>query len=55
MGALHFTTQAIREDRNRDYALAELGIRILRFTNDQIFNNIDYVIKTIIFAIKTAP
>ena len=55
MGALHFTTQAIREDRNRDYALSELGIRTLRFTNDHIFNNIDYVIRTIIFAIKTAP
>ena len=54
-GPIHFTPQAIAEDRNRDYALAELGIRILRFTNDQVFNNIDYVIRTIILATKNRP
>lgn len=34
-------------DKNRDEVLAELGIRILRFTNDEIMNDMPIVLRKI--------
>ena len=47
--------RSMRNKPTIDYSLSELDIRTLRLTNDQVFNNIDYVISTIILAIKTRP
>ena len=44
-GSVHTTQQY--EDAERDYWLKSQGFTIIRFTNEQIFNHIDYVLNTI--------
>ncbi|MDR0866113.1 MAG: endonuclease domain-containing protein [Candidatus Symbiothrix sp.] len=46
-GGYHDIPEQYQYDRNRDYELEELGIKVLHFTNEQIFNTIDSVLKTI--------
>ncbi len=42
-GKIHLSTEAREYDEGRSFELENLGIKILRFTNGQIFENIDYV------------
>ena len=44
-GGYHAATQ--REDTDRDRFLNEKGFRILRFTNDHIFDHIEWTLRTI--------
>jgi very-short-patch-repair endonuclease len=44
-GAVHIRQQA--DDRARDQDLAELGYRVIRFTNDDVLKNINAVVKII--------
>lgn len=46
-GSIHDLEEIREKDRNRTVALENLGIEVIRFTNDEIFNNFDAVTKTI--------
>lgn len=46
-GGQHYTAEGVEADLNRDYALNELGLLILRFSNHQILTEIDAVIELI--------
>src|SRR5271165_3389587 len=46
-GATHSTEAEIARDAARSSALAKQGYAILRFTNDEVFRNLDGVLDTI--------
>ncbi len=46
-GSQHFTDEGLEADRVRDQALAELGLRILRFDNGQILKETNVVAQVI--------
>ena len=58
-GDSHFTPQALEYDQRRTDALGRFGIEVLRFTNADIFENIDGVWETIFAALhrrkETSP
>ena len=45
--ATHATEEEIGRDATRSAALAAQGYDILRFTNDDVFHNLDGVLETI--------
>ena len=42
-GEIHLEKEVIDYDDGRTHDIEKLGVRILRFTNDQVYNNIDVV------------
>jgi len=46
-GKIHDLEHIKAYDSSREMHLSSLGLQIMRFTNDQIFNNFDTVIKTV--------
>lgn len=46
-GSQHFTEDRLETDRIRDEALAQLGLKVLRFDNGQVMGRIDDVVETI--------
>ncbi len=46
-GGIHLSKENREYDINRDTTLNEFGIQIIRFTNDQVINNIDGIIREI--------
>jgi very-short-patch-repair endonuclease len=46
-GATHGTAEEIARDATRSAALATQGYDVLRFTNDDVFHNLDGVLETI--------
>ena len=46
-GATHATDEEVVRDAGRSEALAAQGYDILRFTNDDVFHNLDGVLETI--------
>jgi very-short-patch-repair endonuclease len=46
-GATHSTDQELARDVARTAALTSQGFAILRFTNDEVFHNLDGVLETI--------
>jgi len=46
-GGYHFEEEQIELDKIRTFHLRELGFDELRFTNEEVFNDIDKVIQTI--------
>lgn len=46
-GGQHYTDEGLKADRNRDQTLGELGLKVLRFDNLQIFNEIDAVVEAV--------
>ena len=44
-GKCHEKTE--REDKDRDGVLKKHGFRVLRFTNDHVFDHIDWILQTI--------
>ena len=46
-GDYHHTEQQEREDAIRTEWLEQQGFQVVRFTNNEVLNNIDYVIKEI--------
>ena len=57
-GSIHTLTEIALNDKDREYNLLSLGLHIIRFTNDEIFNDIDRVlndIKKIIDDILKSP
>jgi very-short-patch-repair endonuclease len=45
-GATHSTDEEIERDRFRDAKLSSNGNSILRFTNDEVYRNLDGVVET---------
>ena len=46
-GATHSTDEELARDAARTAALAAQGFAVLRFTNDEVFQNLDGVLETI--------
>jgi len=46
-GGYHFSEEQMTEDKIRTDALQRMGYTVLRFTNEQIFFDIDSVLSTI--------
>ena len=46
-GATHSTDEEIARDRARSAALTAMGFSVLRFTNNDVFRNLDGVLETI--------
>ena len=51
-GATHGSEAECTNDDARTAALAELGYRVIRFTNDEVLGNIDGVLETILHALE---
>lgn len=50
-GSGHFYDLKREDDLDREIELYEKGVRILRFSNDEVFENLDDVLNLIIYAI----
>lgn len=46
-GEIHYKSETLEYDKGRTHDLEKLGIKLIRFTNEQIFNNLDEVQKVI--------
>ena len=46
-GGIHNKAEVIERDVNREYELQKKGFKIIRFTNEEVLKNIDYVLRTI--------
>ena len=46
-GSQHYTDEGLEADRVRDEALAQLGLKVLRFDNLQVLNEIDAVVEKV--------
>lgn len=46
-GSQHFTNEGLEADRVRDEALAQLGLKVLRFDNRQVMRQLDDVVEVI--------
>ena len=46
-GGQHYTNECLEADRVRDEALAQLGLKVLRFENLQVLNEIDAVVEKV--------
>ncbi len=51
-GGQHYTDEGLEADRVRDEALAQLGLRVLRFDNGQVLAEIDGVVEQIYLIAK---
>jgi very-short-patch-repair endonuclease len=51
-GATHSTDEELARDANRERGLREAGYRVLRVTNDEVFNNLDGICETILAALQ---
>jgi very-short-patch-repair endonuclease len=54
-GAYHFQDDPSDYDQGRSYELKELGIKVLRFTNEEVIADINAVIKTISMHLPLNP
>ncbi|OOG72282.1 endonuclease domain-containing protein [Algoriphagus sp. A40] len=46
-GGVHDTIDQIERDKGREFELRNLGLRIIRFQNDEVLSNLDQVRKVI--------
>ena len=51
-GARHWTDQEQKRDHMRQRSIEALGIRVLRFTNDEVYTNRDGVLDAILAALE---
>ena len=51
-GGYHDIPEQYLYDRNRENALNELGLKVVRFTNEEVLNSIEKVLRTIEIEIK---
>jgi cyclase len=54
-GGIHLDRAQYRYDRERDHELSKFGLRVLRFTNDEVVNDLDSVIARIRNAVTPIP
>ena len=53
-GEIHLEKEVIDYDDGRTHDIEKLGVRILRFTNDQVYNNIDIVLQEILHVLSSS-
>jgi len=46
-GGIHNQVDVLEHDKNRTYELAELGIHVLRFTNEEVNGSLEIILNTI--------
>jgi very-short-patch-repair endonuclease len=46
-GGIHTDTEVAKYDRGREAEIEKFGLKIIRFTNNEVFNNTKYVIEKI--------
>jgi len=46
-GGQHFTDEGLKDDKIRDEYLSKKGFKVLRFSDKEVFENLDGVIKRI--------
>lgn len=46
-GGQHYTIEGIDKDVRRDGSMEDLGLKIIRFSDREVFENLDGVLKTI--------
>ena len=46
-GGQHYTDKGIKNDRNRDAYLVSFGLRVLRFSDREVFENLKGIMETI--------
>jgi len=51
-GDSHFSPQGLQYDQERTAHLASFGIEVIRFTNTQVFENIEAVVESIAQAVR---
>lgn len=54
-GAQHFEEKNIEYDKKRDDYLRSLGLHVLRFKNEEVFNSVDNVLNCIRNCFGTTP
>ncbi|OGE78187.1 MAG: hypothetical protein A2751_03445 [Candidatus Doudnabacteria bacterium RIFCSPHIGHO2_01_FULL_46_14] len=54
-GDSHFDDNSARLDKDRQAYIQSFGIKFLRFTNQEIYKNLEAVLEEIETAIKTSP
>jgi very-short-patch-repair endonuclease len=54
-GGIHSRKDQVERDKNRTAELERFDIRVIRFTNKQIINSMDDVLKTISDFVKNQP
>ena len=54
-GPIHYTEENKRYDNGRSQALCEFKIDVIRFTNEQVLNDIELVLKEIQDRLATRP
>ena len=54
-GAVHDSEEAYKRDRVREKLLLESNIRVIRFRNEEVFDDIDGVLKKIADVLRDAP
>jgi 5-methyltetrahydrofolate--homocysteine methyltransferase len=54
-GPYHRSQNKQASDKTRDQELLEHGFEILRFTNDQVLHNLDWVLETILSTLNQLP
>jgi len=51
-GASHFTEEAQLYDRDRSEYLQDIGLEVVRFTNEQIMNELDSVLQILLHKVQ---
>ena len=51
-GGQHYSDEMVNADRDRDETLSSMGLTVLRFTNVDIFKNIEGVVTRIIESLE---
>ena len=46
-GKIHNLPEQQEYDKNRSLHIEEMGIKVIRFTNEEVYNNLDQVLNTI--------
>ena len=54
-GGYHLTKERVEYDKNRTIELRNIGIKEIRFTNEQIINDLNKVLETILQSLIVAP
>ena len=53
-GGVHSEKQVILNDIERQKNIEALGLRVLRFTNEEVFSNLDKVLSEILLALQSS-
>ena len=52
-GPTHFTDNDIENDKYRQFKIEQFGVQFIRFTNNDVFDNLNYVIEKILDRLNT--